>query len=403
MSGWSQLRRWLRLPPGDDSSEVPAAAAADIAGDRGVSPTHRAISLQTRFTNVVAFGLGVLVMSSLLLWYYKHALARSEATAEATPDRAASAAMSLPPLGRIDPPLIERVLGPAPPLPEETSLDESAFAPWHAAREPEPMREAAARTPDRRLSGETFVPAGSRSRDAAGRELHAGMSVPGNVSNPSSSMKGARGELASLLEPTVLAAAQAQLLPTRRLLLPKGAFLDCTLETAIDSSLPGMTTCVTATDTFGADGSVVLIERGSKLIGETRGEVRAGSNRVFVLWTEARTPGGVVVPLASPGSDALGRAGLPGEVDRHFWDRFGAAMLISVVDGAVQAAVQREARGNAVIVNPAGSSEVLTEVLKSTIHIPPTVTKRQGDRIAVLVARDLDFRSVYELRPAPDR
>jgi len=35
------------------------------------------------------------------------------------------------------------------------------------------------------------------------------------------------------------AAVQAQVLPTKRLLLPKGAFIDCTLETALDSQLPG--------------------------------------------------------------------------------------------------------------------------------------------------------------------
>ena len=50
------------------------------------------------------------------------------------------------------------------------------------------------------------------------------------------------------------------------------------------------------------------------------------------------------MPLASPGTDELGRSGLPGEVNRHFWERFGAAMLISVVDGAVQAAVQSRQR-----------------------------------------------------------
>ena len=197
----------------------------------------------------------------------------------------------------------------------------------------------------------------------------------------------------------VTPAVRAQVLPTQRLLLPKGAFIDCTLETAIDSTLPGMTTCITATDTFSVDGKVVLLERGTKLVGETRGDVQQGSARVFVLWTEARTPTGVIVPLASPGTDELGRAGLAGQVDRHFWQRFGAAILISVINGALQAAVQSSSNNGTVIVNPSASQDVMTEVLKSTVNIPPTVTKQNGDRIQVFVARDLDFRSVYELRP----
>jgi len=209
------------------------------------------------------------------------------------------------------------------------------------------------------------------------------------------------GGLPALLTPIVAPAAQARELPTQRLLLSKGAFIDCTLETAIDSTLPGLTTCVTATDTFGADGTVVLLDRGTKLIGETRGQVQQGMARVFVLWTEARTPGGVVVPLDSPGADELGRSGLPGEVNRHFWQRFGAAILISTIDGAVQAGVQSASRGNGtVIYNPSPAQDVTSEVLKNTLSIAPTVTKNNGDRIQVLVARDVDFSSVYELRRA---
>src|SRR6185369_10059950 len=123
---------------------------------------------------------------------------------------------------------------------------------------------------------------------------NASLAAPSDNDAPLSPDRGtqANSTLATLLKPTLAPAAFAQVLPTQRLLLPKGAFIDCTLETAIDSTLPGMTTCITATDTFGADGAVVLLERGTKLIGETRGQVRQGVARVFVLWTEARTPRG---------------------------------------------------------------------------------------------------------------
>jgi type IV secretion system protein VirB10 len=210
--------------------------------------------------------------------------------------------------------------------------------------------------------------------------------------------------LAGWLTPTVAAAVPAQRLADARLLLPKGAFIDCTLETAIDSTLPGLTTCITAADTFSADGKVVLLERGTKLLGETRGAVQQGQARLFVLWTQARTPPGVIVPLDSPGTDELGRAGVTGEVQRHFWQRFGAAILISVVNGAVLAGVQAASPSNGtVIYAPSGSQDVLTEAMKDSVHIVPTIAVRNGARIQVLVARDIDFRPVYELRAAAAR
>lgn len=267
---------------------------------------------------------------------------------------------------------------------------------------------------ERRLTGPVFARESQASTPgletdrvapgAAGASQPPGASQALEVPQPLQATQ-ASGELsapagmAPLLQPMTTTAVRARILPTQRLLLPKGGFIDCTLETAIDSTLPGMTTCVTATDTFSADGTVVLLERGTKLVGETHGQVQQGAARVFVLWTEARTPGGVIVPLDSPGTDELGRSGLPGSVNRHFWERFGAALLISVVDGAVQSAVQSSSHGGGpLIYNPSASESVMTEALKGTVSIPPTVVKRNGDRIQILVARDLDFRSVYELR-----
>jgi type IV secretion system protein VirB10 len=378
-------------------------APESVAGERGAASVQAARSLQSRVSNVLAMGLMGTLGLGFLGWYYVHTFARqgeSKRAAQTASRNQAAGEMALPSLGKIDPPAapVSKVFGPPPEAPPSVPDPPPAPAPGT----PPPYGAQPVTKPpwmltlERRLGG--AVSEGPEIRKDTS-SAPASAAEARNAPDESGATPG-ESALTALLHPSATTAARARVLPAERLLLPKGAFIDCTLETAIDSTLPGMTTCVTATDTFGVDGSTVLIERGSKLVGETRGEVHQGAARVFVLWTEARTPTGVIVPLASPGTDELGRSGLPGEVNRHFFERFGAAILISVIDGAVQSAVSSRG-GGAVIINPSTSQDVMTEVLKGTINIPPTVTKAQGDRIQVLVARDLDFRSVYELKSTP--
>ena len=102
----------------------------------------------------------------------------------------------------------------------------------------------------------------------------------------------------------------------------------------------------------------------------------------------------------SPGTDELGRSGLTGVIDRHWWQRFGSAILVSVIDGAIQGLSQGR-RDNTVVLNPSQTSSVLTEVLRGTINLPPTMDIAAGEKIQILVARDVDFRSVYSLAGRP--
>ena len=400
MTGFSWWRRKqdAEVPESPELPESPPPAVDGdgeptmVEGERATSVVRRPPSLQTRLSNLLAFGLMATIALGLLVWYYASVgSGRARSASTASPAENAGAEIALRPLGRVDPPApspLENLLGEPPPEPPSEFT-----AP--VLPEPRPAYSAAStQTPrdlqlERQLAGAAFSGQSSRTGAATADDVRSANEAPGG------------GDLDTLLRTSVTPAVQARVLPTQHLLLPRGSFLDCTLETAIDSSLPGMTTCVLATDAFGSDGTVVLLERGTKLVGETRGQVRQGAARLFVLWTEARTPRGVIVPLASPGTDELGRSGLPGKVDRHFLERFGAAILISVIDGAVQASVagQRE-DGDTLVLNPSVTSDIMTEVLRSTVDIPPTVVKPQGDRIQVLVARDLDFRSVYELRPA---
>jgi len=391
----------FRKPPADLPPDS-VSGEAGVEGERAASAVQRPPSLQSRVSNLLAFGLMAAIGLGLLGWYYGKVMTSRTAARTAAESSAKSKAegeINLRPLGRVDPPaLVQNVLGDAPEEPPPEDIPEAWLRPAEdppAARAPgyaPPVQEPRDLRLERQLSGRAFVTSADRTAGAVDAEAVGSVGAEGPAP---------AGDLDALLRPSVTPAVQAQVLPTRRMLLPKGAFLDCTLETALDSTLPGMTTCILATDAFSADGAVVLLERGTKLVGETRGQVRQGSARVYVLWTEARTSKGVVVPLASPGTDELGRAGLPGQVDRHFMERFGAAILVSVIDGAIQAEVaSQRGNGSTVVVDPSGSRDIMTEILRSTINIPPTVVKPQGDRIQVLVARDLDFRSVYELRPA---
>ena len=404
--------------PHDD--KAPADAVADareddelspsIAGERHIPSVNRIRSLQSRVSTLLAIVVMCALGAGLLGWYYTHAFNRDRGPAASTKQRSQGEPF-LPQLGAIprsEPKVaaespsdnVARLLGPPPELPFDASYSRTQ----HSGRSTR-ADESSARPnrPARPLTGPVLARAGQAAGGlpsaVSARELlpAQGEGIGGAADRdrePSSN------PLAGLLHENRRSAGAAELLPTLRYLLAEGTTIDCSLETAIDSSLPGLVRCITATDVWSADGTVVLIEKGSALVGETRAQLRQGMSRVFVLWTRARTPTGVVIPLASPGTDSLGRSGVEGDVDTHFMERFGAAILISVIDGAIQAAASsRSGDGDTVVLNSSSSQDILTEVLRSTVSIPPTVKVPQGERVQIIAARDLDFRGVYDLRP----
>ncbi len=216
--------------------------------------------------------------------------------------------------------------------------------------------------------------------------------------------------LAARLKPTVLDGEQASVLQNPDMVITEGTMIPCTLQTAIDSQLPGLVTCVVPIDIRGATGNVVLLDRGTKIVGQLESGLLQGQNRVFVDWTRAETPDHVIVTLDSPGSDELGRAGLPGAVNNHFWDRFGGALMLTMVQGGLQAGTLAAAgNGNSnstsqqaalgfVYAAQSNGQSVANTALANSINIPPTLTKNQGDTVSLIVAHDLDFSSVYRLR-----
>jgi len=169
----------------------------------------------------------------------------------------------------------------------------------------------------------------------------------------------------------------------------QGTLIPAVLETAINSDLPGYVRAVVSQDVRSFDGSRVLIPRSSRLIGQYRSGLAAGQTRTYVLWSRLIRPDGASVALASPATDESGTTGLTGEVQSHFFKRFGSALLLSVV-GAAGAM----ASGGASMLAAGGGASAASAATQQSGNIPPTVRVRQGQPIRVFTARDLDFSTV---------
>ena len=188
--------------------------------------------------------------------------------------------------------------------------------------------------------------------------------------------------------------SRAVMLQNKSTVIPQGAMIPAVLETALNSDLPGFTRAVVSRDVRSFDGATVLIPRGSRVIGQYRSGLALGSSRAFVIWTRVLRPDGASIQIGSNGADELGRAGLAGKVDRHFFERFAGSVLLSVITLG-QAALTN---GNSTQVTIGSSSDAGSIAGAASALAPqpisPTIKIPQGSPIRIFVARDLDFTPV---------
>ncbi|HHF4677503.1 TPA: type IV secretion system protein VirB10 [Haemophilus influenzae] len=185
------------------------------------------------------------------------------------------------------------------------------------------------------------------------------------------------------------------------LLLEQGTYIPCALRGRVISNVSGQLSCTITENVYSSNGNVLLIDKGSRVNGYYQGgSVNHGSNQLFVVWQEVRTPDNLVIPLNSGSTDELGANGLNGWVDNHFWERFSNAIFLSMIlDGnnILLSKMTNTAQKNSENTREAGK-EIATTVLEQMGDIKPTLYKNQGDKIGIFVARDVDFSSVYKLR-----
>lgn len=211
-----------------------------------------------------------------------------------------------------------------------------------------------------------------------------------------------RGSLSNLAG-TGFAPSKAVLAPARKYLLTHNTYTRCALYNEIVTDHPGLIECHLTDPLYSADGSTVIANAGDKLTGEQSIELKPGQVQVFTAWTELETQSGARARLDSLGAGPMGASGTEGWIDNHYRERFRGAVMLSVLQDALQAAAnttQKSGSSSGYTVNNSEQNveNMASKALENTINIPPTGHLSPGTVLTVIVARDIDFSSVFENR-----
>ena len=170
------------------------------------------------------------------------------------------------------------------------------------------------------------------------------------------------------------------------LYIPVDRYIPCSMMRRFVSDVGGHISCLISENVWSASNHVKLIPAGTVARGVYRtGALQHGRSRMFVLWTELRTPepGSLQIPLTdTQATGPLGEAGIAGWIDSHFWERFGNALMLSTVQdvaAAASGAAPGKDRNTDYTENTrAATAEMAKTTLENSISIPPTMYLNQA-------------------------
>jgi len=191
--------------------------------------------------------------------------------------------------------------------------------------------------------------------------------------------------------------------PQTQYLITQGTLLPATLETELNSDLPGQARALLRSNVYDSNtGTHLLLPQGSRLIGEYASRVTHGQRRLFLSWNRVLLPDGRTLGLGGmPGADVMGASGLSDKVDRHFLRIFGTALLLSVVSAGYEISQGDTPRYGglggadltpAEITRQAVASEfnrVADKMLERELNVAPTLRIRSGYPFSIQVVADI--------------
>jgi len=191
-----------------------------------------------------------------------------------------------------------------------------------------------------------------------------------------------------------VAVSRASQIANPQATIPQGSIIQASLETAVDSTLPGAIRAVVSEDVHSIDGSAVLIPAGSKVFGEYSDGIALGQKRILIVWTRILTPSNRSVSIASYGSDRLGRSGTGGAVDSRFGTKFGGAAAISIIGAGpalIAGKTDDQVTGETLETVGDDLARASDSAIGEYLTIPETIYVRQGTSVSIVLDRDVEI------------
>jgi type IV secretion system protein VirB10 len=183
--------------------------------------------------------------------------------------------------------------------------------------------------------------------------------------------------------------------PVTRIL--EGTVIETVLLNRLDGTFAGPVTCLVTTPVYSHDRQAIVIPAGARVLGSSSPVQTWGDSRLAVSFHRLVMPDGRTHSLERfKGLNQIGDTGLKGQVNRHYWQVFGASLAIGGISGLAQWGTRsgfdsytfgdsyRQAAGSSLAAS-AG------RVLDRYLNVLPTITIREGYRIKVYLTNDLEL------------
>ncbi len=176
-------------------------------------------------------------------------------------------------------------------------------------------------------------------------------------------------------------------------------YIHAVVETSVNSQVSGESggkiILQVTKDVFAANNDDLLIPKGSRLDCSYESLEKDGDSRLPVIchrvlrgedYAELYEIAGVV-------GDTMGRAGVPGEIDRRIWERYGSSFVVAGISTMAAAGANMQSDSDSLF-DGAGTElsqslgEISAKILEQTVNLAPIITIAQGTRVIIIPRND---------------